>query len=396
MPSSIPVASFPASYPTATPLYDCVSDAPPLHSRRKGVVLRLEPASVDQSSRATCHDGNSNWPYSPILFRQTHPPHGSLFNKDDEGTVYSSHKDHRSTAPSSSIRTTKASIATLGLSLRSPAPKLDLLSVTALDTSRGYWDQHLPPRSSSLPTASPQNYQDMSKFRNSTPTLVDDDRCSESMTFAAPGPNGSGPSTKTSSLQRSASLSSASRDRRSNSPQSLASTLRTPAAAPKEQQPVRAHQMPYATDSLSTFPFANLSGMRGFAVPMLPPPPASKPKPKITVDTRSTSVDGKSSLLSLKRVKKLGHRGSISSLNASSPAESHPSNPSASTSSLLSSDSRSTGTPELDTVFDPTETMGSEEGTTMHVLVGTQWKRQDLHEVLPTLRSLKVSGRSGI
>ena len=71
-------------------------------------------------------------------------------------------------------------------------------------------------------------------------------------------------------------------------------------------------------------------------------------------------------------------------------------NPSASTSSLLSSDSRSTGTPELDTVFDPTETIGSEEGTTMHVLVGTQWKLQDLNEVLPTLRSLKVSGRSGI
>ena len=373
-------------------------------AKRIGVepVTVLNPGSVEQSSKsAQLSDDDLESPTSPMIFRTV-----------DEPGRYLDHDVDRSLPPISTSAltsglaawhsgaqqhavSTKASIAALGLSRHSPTPSYDLLSTSSwLNPRRDHLDQHIPPRSSSLPSSHCISICGSSHTmsRSPTPSSVDSDRCS-AMVFAEPSPQeaeyGSAPklSLRTSSLgpdssSQASSSSQPSRSASSLSQYSSGSTSRT-------------YDGPYGYDPT---PYSLMGAVPGFAFNFMPPRlPKTKPRAKAAASDASVAPSADSSLRSgFKRMKRLATRRSISSFDflSSADAAAAPSASSAQQQQPYPADRGQSSESVASTVVSTPSDDEQDTGRMVaHKVVGDVWEPQDLNAVIPALRSLKVSGR---
>lgn len=144
----------------------------------------------------------------------------------------------------------------------------------------------------------------------------------------------------------------------------------------------------------------------GFPVHFVSPTPRTKPKPKPKAkakgESRPTTAQPEGSVrLGFKKMKRLATRRSISSidfLGAPPETQSQGSDPTASSSTLSVSEqtlerTRSIVSSGASTLSGDDE--GEERAVRAHKVVGDVWEPQDLGQVIPALRSLKVSGKFG-
>ena len=357
----------------------------PEHSGKSRLILN--PGSVEQSWRDTQPDDDEfERPLSPMIFRTVHEP-GRYLDQDVDRSLLDSSPSAPLAAPHCGAQqtvSTKASIAALGLSRHSPTPSYDLLWASSRQIpQRGHLDQHIPPRSSSLPSShrisicSPS----YSMSRSSTPLSLNDDCCSEEMVFAEPNPNdaeyGSAPKRATRSLLGPYAESSS----RTTRPSSSFSLVTRPSRYESEFEP-----------------FSLMGAGPGFAVTFMPSyRHKPKPKPKIAphVEAASATHADRSLRIGFKRMRRLATRRSISSLDCFASPDAESRQPPVQESSLLSVRGRSLESVANTVVSTPP---GDEEDRRIvaHKVVGDVWELQKVGEVIPALRSLKVSTKLGL
>lgn len=413
--SALPVASFPDQltlpYSRTIKHASYVSDKNPqrLLSRRGKAIVVLGPESVEQTSKdaqVPDDDVSSNCPYSPMIF-STQYDHGRHLDQDDDRSVSASSSSRLTALPHGSASqavSTKASIAALGVSRYSPTPNYDLLSSSyPLNPQRGYWDQHVPPRSSSLPLSQRVVECAPTMSRSSTPSAlsVGDDRCSERIVFAERSPDEPeyGSAAK---IHHRPSPTSWLRGDPFVEPSSSLVTRRSALSPrrPDELPRLQARTSRYRPDDLE--PYSLMGAGPGLVMFSLVASqrdsqrskPSPKAKPSVKAGT-STCAD-RPFCQGLKKMKRLATRRSISSLElfSSSPSESSSQDSTASTSTLSSSKGRS-----LESVLDTDEDTVAGDKTkrgrvvVTHRVVGDVWEPQDVQQIIPALRSMKVSGK---
>lgn len=380
-------------------------------SRRREATLVLKPVSVGwRIDRAQAHgdDVVSHDPYSPIVV--SGQPRGFVDQVDDR-SVSSSSPSRRFASLShrtAQATCTKASIAALGLSGRSPSPSYDLLTTSSLRPSRGYSDQDIPPRSSSLPLyhiASPH-----AMLHTSSSTSVDSDRCSSRLVFAERSPveakHGSAarvPARASPSFPASRLDSGIDRSPLSRTP-STSSSVQSSQSSRSRKANSRYHD-----DDITPYGLMMASSSAAHCLPCgalrIEPTPISKrsaqTKPFPHVLSPSPSPQGSCSSYSLrgslKKMKRLATRRSISSLDFLSTQDDSTQSESCSPPSLaLSIHGRSSESVVSTEIVTPSGDESIERGRmAVARVIGDTWEPQDLDQVIPTLRSLKVSGKIG-
>lgn len=420
MTHALAVASFP-DHPVTPHQPDGISSgtraAKEKRSRHRKATLVLKPVSVGrdfEAAQAYDNDVAAHDPYSPIVFSSQ--PSIFVDQLDDRSVSSSSPSRRLASLPNGTAHadSTKASIAALGLSRRTPSPSYDLLTASsALDPQRGYWDQHIPPRSSSLPLYHPDSSHAM--LRASSSTSVDSDRCSSRMVFAerssTDAPYGSSafarsPSklSPTSPLRSDGSSAKSSLSR----PTSTSSSLRSSQSSHSRKANSQYHDDDMTPYGLMMASGAVAPGLAFSILPACPTPPIPKrsaqAKPPASAPTPSPEPQGCSSTassirLGLQKMKRLATRRSISSLDFLHTQSDGTRSEDRSPSSLatLSVDGRSMESVVSSEIATPAGDEPGEAERRMAVakVVGDVWEPQDLNQVIPALRSLKVSGKIG-
>ena len=227
--------------------------------------------------------------------------------------------------------------------------------------------------------------------RSSTPSSVADDQCSEQMIFAAPNPDDAAYGSKPEPVPRATSYAT-------RAPYAQSSSMASrPATAFSAHTSGVSRSWQCESDEVQ--PYSLMGAGPGLAMTFQPSHRQSS-KPKLRAKTGSESAPQsqteRSLRLPFKKMKRLGTRRSISSFDFFASADAEPQDPTASSSTLSSSTSgmSSDGGMEVRTPSgdDPSEV----RVVVAHKVVGDVWEQQDLGQVIPALRSLRVSGKLGL
>ncbi|GJE86679.1 hypothetical protein PsYK624_027600 [Phanerochaete sordida] len=288
----------------------------------------------------------------------------------------------------------------LGLSRLRPS---DLLSsCRALNPQRGLWDQHIPPRSSSLPDShrtiecsplpSPMPPSQSSLSRVSTT----DDCCSE-IHFAERSPD----EPEYGSAARIPALSlrtHALPDPRGESSSTFARRTAIASSSSIASRPEPRTAIYHHDDSQA--PYSLMGAGPGLGFRLRAQPAASRPKPKLKTKASLPASEPTCQDCTLRRgyqrVKRFATRRSVTALDAFAPPSSeHEGRESPATTPALSpTRSRSLESVlsgELESPDEDTSKTG--RVVVAHRVVGDVWEPQDVDQVIPALRSLKLSGK---
>lgn len=356
-------------------------------------------------------------PGSPLVFRTFEDP-GNNWNDYEQRTIESVSPSSRFVTALGSckhITSTKDGIASLGVSASCPAPNYDFLSPLPRYKEDNYLTiprPSLPTRSTSLPiyTLSKLGVDVMSRPTSPAHSVAGDVNLRDP---AEPNSGSSSQSSSPSSPASSASSLSLWRGRKLwtgtlsrgdiASPRSLspASSISSYSQYPPSvRTPFDAYASTYPS------PLAMTSATGGyFSAYMTPTPLQSprtpRPQPKISTDCLTplispVSPSEKLSMLSLRRVRKLMTRRSISSFDALSDGgagdQDSSCTPDSADGSRMSMDSDiSAGPPDIK-VIEPEDNPDAPRIYT-HLLVGDVWEERDISDVIPALRSLRFAGR---
>lgn len=225
--------------------------------------------------------------------------------------------------------------------------------------------------------------------RSPTPSSFDSDRCSEQIVFAEPNPHEAEYGSAPKSTSRTSSASP--------EPHAESSSM---AIRPSSSLPTHTSSISRASryDAYDLQPYSLMGAGPGFAVRFVPPY-RHKPKPKAKATPPIEPVPATQTDRSLrsgfKRVKRLATRRSISSLDIFASADAVNQRPAVSTSALSSVNGQSSESIASTVVSTPSGDEGDEGRIVAHKIVGGIWEPQALGEVIPALRSLKVSGKLG-
>jgi hypothetical protein len=414
MAHTLAVASFP-DHTITTPHSPILSvetgTAKEKRSHHKKATLMLKPISVGLPSgdaQAYGDDPIVESPYSPIVFSRE--PGRYVDQVADKSVSFSSASRKFASVPGGAAHpiSTKDSIAALGLSRRSPSPKYDLLTTSpVLNPQHGYWDQHIPPRSSSLQSQHLNNPDAM--LRSSSSSAVDVDRCSAQMVFAERSPN----EAEFGSAAKSPARISHSSWSRHNGYPFRSSLSRAPSSSSSSKSslssPSSTRAVEYHNDDMTPYACMAANGMAasGFSFSVLPSSPDPIPKvsaprkpakssPVTTPEPEPQGCSSCSLRLGLRKMKRLAARRSISSFDFFSTHDSQSENRSPSPLSL-SMDGQSVESVVSSEIATPPgdEVDEAKERIEVVKVIGEVREPQDLNQVIPALRSLKVSGKFG-
>lgn len=411
--SPLAVASFPHSRPARSNSLSKKSSSPELSAsprclasrRGRATTTILAPDAVEQTpsyAQLQADHDSSTPPCSPVIF-STPPGYGRPLDHHADMTASSASPSRRLAAlgrGASQAGSTKASLGTLGLSRLRPS---DLLSsCRALNPQRGLWDQHIPPRSSSLPDThrtiecsplpSPMPASQSSLSRVSTA----DDCCSE-IHFAERSPDepeyGSAARTPALSL-RTHALPDPRRECSSIFARHIyIASSSSIASRPEPRTAI------YHNDDSQT-PYSLMGAGPGLGFRLRAQPAASRPKIKLktkaSLPASAPACQDCTLRRGYQRVKRFATRRSITALDAFAPPSSeHEGRESPATTPALSPTmSRSLESVLSGELESPDgDTSKSGRVVVAHRVVGDVWEPQDVDQVIPALRSLKLSGK---
>ncbi|KAI0341494.1 hypothetical protein BDW22DRAFT_310243 [Trametopsis cervina] len=376
------------------------------------------PSVYRSTTPAHLHIDSPDSPVSPLVFRKVEDfesiEYRHLYGRtlratsswSDISARYSSHED---------IPSTKRSIASLDISDSHPCPSYDILSTAvrrAQDSLRAASPHRLPIRTSSLRNFQQTGSAPMSRSVSPSPSQysITDDQCSEQMVFAARDMDepeyGCGPDYAPATLHPSP-RSLWSSWKLSSGPSSSSDTPKRSKRSPSPSLPPTNIRVPQ-NDLLAFYPSSLVTGSPVFCGSPTPthtkkPKPLSSSHSSSSIDSSEASSDKSSRFASLnKRVRTLVSRKSISSLEAMGGIggrlhESHTTSTIYSTDSIplsrITSRTHDGIEPPQIIISSGDSQLNVEHSIDAHLVIDGQWKRQDVREVIPALRSLRFGGK---